>query len=597
MATVNQLPTATTPLDITNDEIVVWQGTGASAKLYQTSIQSLIDLTSASFKTIAIDGQTSVEADAAADTLTFVAGTNMTLTTSGDTITFTAAPASGPVSAIPSATDNAIVRWDGTDGATLQDGIVRINDTGVMTGLTAVDIDGATSGTIKVQATAIAGSRTITLPAATGTVVLKDTTDTLTNKTIDASNNTVTNVSLATGVTGDLPVGNLNSGTSASASTFWRGDGTWAAPAGAGDMLLGTIQNVTAEKNFDSATLVLNGATSGDITLNATAVAGTNTLTLPAATDTLIGKATTDTLTNKTFDANGTGNSLSNVDVADLANGTDGELITWDAAGAPATVTVGTLGHVLTSNGAGAAPTFQAAGAGDMLLGTIQTVTANKTFEDTHLILETAAAAGTTTLITASTGTKTITLPDATDTLVGKATTDTLTNKSIAAGTNTLTGLVWDTNIFADGTDGTIPTFDASGEPTFIAAGGKGKSLISAGAGAEPVFAGGPVVNAKGSLGATPTIDLDNGRTVSGTVNTTMTSNMVFSNPESTGTEDGFTLYLTNGGAFTTLWPTSVKWASATAPSLTASGVDILVFTTIDGGTTWYGFVAGLDMS
>lgn len=75
------------------------------------------------------------------------------------------------------------------------------------------------------------------------------------------------------------------------------------------------------------------------------------------------------TLTNKTFDANGTGNSLSNVDVADLANGTDGELITWDAAGAPATVPVGTATHVLTSNGAGAAPTFQAAagGGGDSL--------------------------------------------------------------------------------------------------------------------------------------------------------------------------------------------------------------------------------------
>jgi len=68
----------------------------------------------------------------------------------------------------------------------------------------------------------------------------------------------------------------------------------------------------------------------------------------------------TKTLTNKTFDANGTGNSLSNVDIADLANGTDGELITWDASGAPTTVGVGTADYVLTSNGAGAAPTFQA---------------------------------------------------------------------------------------------------------------------------------------------------------------------------------------------------------------------------------------------
>jgi hypothetical protein len=49
------------------------------------------------------------------------------------------------------------------------------------------------------------------------------------------------------------------------------------------------------------ASFGFSGSTSGTTTVQATAVAGTTTLTLPAATDTLVGLATTDTLTNKTL--------------------------------------------------------------------------------------------------------------------------------------------------------------------------------------------------------------------------------------------------------------------------------------------------------
>lgn len=102
----------------------------------------------------------------------------------------------------------------------------------------------------------------------------------------------------------------------ATAATLTLIDGTTlTGPAASGTvMTLGNTETVTGVKTFGSAGAVgrlkIAGTTSGAITLDATAVAGSGVLTLPAATDTLVGKATTDIFSNKTFNSSGTGNTL-----------------------------------------------------------------------------------------------------------------------------------------------------------------------------------------------------------------------------------------------------------------------------------------------
>jgi hypothetical protein len=137
------------------------------------------------------------------------------------------------------------------------------------------------------------------------------------------------------------------------------------------------------------ASFGFSGSTSGTTTVQATAIAGTNTLTLPAVNnDTLVGKATTDTLTNKTLTSpviNGAtiGTSIINLAINAQTGTTytpvladNGKLVTLSNASA-ITLTVPTNASVAYATGAQI--NIQAIGAGQVTVVGDTGVTVNGT--------------------------------------------------------------------------------------------------------------------------------------------------------------------------------------------------------------------------
>lgn len=96
------------------------------------------------------------------------------------------------------------------------------------------------------------------------------------------------------------------------------------------------------------------------------------------------------------------------------------------------------------------------------------------------------------------------------------------------------------------------------------------------------------------ATGAT-TLNLANGNIF----DVTLTGNVTFAFSGATaGKACSFSLYLRQNatGSNMVTWPASLKWSGG-APTLTttANAVDILVFESLDGGTTWYGSLVGAN--
>jgi hypothetical protein len=114
----------------------------------------------------------------------------------------------------------------------------------------------------------------------------KDTNATRYLSNTGASNNPAwAQVDLSNGVTGNLPVTNLAGGSGASGASFWRGDGTWATPAGAG--------TVTGPVSSTDLAIVRWDLASGTIIQDSTVLMDDTTgTTYPATNDSgALGKA------------------------------------------------------------------------------------------------------------------------------------------------------------------------------------------------------------------------------------------------------------------------------------------------------------------
>ena len=223
--------------------------------------------------------------------------------------------------------DNRIVRYDGTTGTIIQVSSASISDAGL---LTATSFSGAGTLITALNATELTSGTVpdarfpATLPAASGVNLTALNATQLTSGTVPdarfpatlpaASGVNLTALNATQLTSGTVPIGRIGASGTASASTYLRGDNSWATvSAGATSDSFATIavagqSSVVADSATDTLTLVAGtnitittDASTDSITINSTASGGTASNSFAtiavAGQSSVISDSSTDTLT------------------------------------------------------------------------------------------------------------------------------------------------------------------------------------------------------------------------------------------------------------------------------------------------------------
>ena len=295
---------------------------------------------------------------------------------------------------------------------------------------------------------------------------------------------------------------------------------------------------------------------------------------------------------------------------------------TWQTVSTATTATNiagGSAGQILYQSGTStttSSSTFTYNGAGGLVIGSSYASINGGTFSLNVVGGSASATAGSTALTLESTA---LSSGNATHVLVKAGTTGSGQggNVSLTAsngtGTNTDGGAIYLTsgNSVGTGTGGQItlstgtPGASGTGGPINLTTGGGGTNggniTFTPGSGTTKngmIVMNGAYQESRSAVTSTATTTLNCSLTNNFVITmTTNISTLAFSNVPVSGNVYNLTMFITQDGSGnkTLAWPASVKWAGGTAPTITAAAnkTDIITLVTHNGGTTWYGFIAG----